>query len=151
MQECNVNIVRFWDNLSNKVQVLFWKSMFFFHTVLLQIFWITSWTTSFEVLSWWSSRAWSLNESSNFNEWCNVNLKFLEVVKKEMEEAKFSKLTDLGSCNLHIVHGAFKTGWGLKSNIKGAFQLLKDLPTWQENYISITRSSFSLLHFCAIR
>ena len=34
----------------------------------------------------------------------NVNLKFLEVVKKEREEVKLSKLIDIDSWNLHIFH-----------------------------------------------
>ena len=38
----------------------------------------------------------------------NVNIKFLEMIKKEREEAKLSKLIDIGSCDLHAVHGSFK-------------------------------------------
>ena len=84
----------------------------------------------------------------------NVNLKFLKGVKKEIEEAKLSKLMDIGSCNLHIVHGAFKsacekTDWGLKSLIKGAFHLLKDSPACREDKISNHWViSFSRTVFC---
>ena len=53
----------------------------------------------------------------------NFNLKSLEGLKKEKEEAKLSKLIDIGSCNLHVVHGALKsacekTNCVLKSLIK---------------------------------
>ena len=34
----------------------------------------------------------------------NVNLKILEVVKKEREEVKLSKLININSWNLHIFH-----------------------------------------------
>lgn len=76
----------------------------------------------------------------------NVNLKFLEGVKKEREEAKLGNLIDIGSCNLRVVHGAVKsvyekTDWGLKSLIKGVFQLLKDSLSRPEDCISITGSS----------
>ena len=64
----------------------------------------------------------------------NFNLKSLEGLKKEKEEAKFSKLIDLGSCNLHVVHGALKlacekTNCGLKNLIKRVFQLVNPLST----------------------
>lgn len=80
-------------------------------------------------------------------------LKFLEGVKKEREEAKLGNLIDIGSCNLHVVHGAVKTvcektDWGLKSLIKGVFQLLKDSLSRRQDYISITGSSLSLIVLC---
>ena len=64
----------------------------------------------------------------------NFNLKSLEGLKKEKEEAKPSKLIDIGSCNLHVVHGALKsacekTNCGLKNLIKRVFQLLNPLST----------------------
>ena len=33
----------------------------------------------------------------------NVNLKFLENIRKEREEAKLSKFIDIGSCDLHVL------------------------------------------------
>ena len=39
----------------------------------------------------------------------NVNLKFLETVKKERKETNLSKLVDIGSFDLHTVHGSFKS------------------------------------------
>ena len=40
----------------------------------------------------------------------NTNLLFLKKMKKERSENELSGLIDLGTCSLHIVHGAFKTG-----------------------------------------
>ena len=68
----------------------------------------------------------------------NVNLKFSEVVKKLREGAKLRKLIDPSSFNLHVVHGGFKTDWGLESVIKGGFQLLRFSPACWKDYISIT-------------
>ena len=81
----------------------------------------------------------------------NVNLKFSEVVKKVREGAKLRKLIDPSSFNLHVVHGGFKTDWGLESVIKGGFQLLRFSPACREDYVSITGSSIFLLQFCATR
>ena len=41
-------------------------------------------------------------------------MKFLEVVKREREEAKINKLIDIGSFNLHVVHDAFRFAWEKK-------------------------------------
>ena len=40
----------------------------------------------------------------------SVNWKFYEKVEKSREETDFSKLVDIGSCSLHVVHGELKTG-----------------------------------------
>ena len=113
VQECEMDIViRFWDNLSNKVQVRFWNSMFFGHS------------TSTDLLKHFADVLSGFDLPKNLQisvDDPNVNLKFLKGVKKEIEEAKLSKLMDIGSCNLHIVHGAFKsacekTDWGFSSS-----------------------------------
>ena len=40
----------------------------------------------------------------------SVNLKFLEVLKKSREDIDLPKLIGIGSCSLHLAHGAFKSG-----------------------------------------
>ena len=69
--------------------------------------------------------------------------KFLDIIKKEREEAKLSKLIDIGSCDLHSVYGSFKIGcekteWDIKRLLKSCFQVFKDSPARREDYISIT-------------
>ena len=76
----------------------------------------------------------------------SVNLKVVNKISKEREDAGLSKLINVGSCNLHVVHGALKsateaTGWNLKSIMKSSFQVLKDSPTRREDYICITEST----------
>lgn len=56
----------------------------------------------------------------------NVNLKFLEGVKEEREEAKLGNLIVIGSYNLHFVHGTVKSvcekNWlGLKESHQRSF------------------------------
>ena len=86
----------------------------------------------------------------------SVKLKFLEVPKKFKEESDLPKLIDIGSCNLHVVYGAFKTGaestsWNIKSFKKCAFQLPKDYLTRREDFITITGSPKLPLQFCSTR
>ena len=38
----------------------------------------------------------------------NTNLKLLSEVQNECQKNKLSSLIDVGSCNLHLIHGAFK-------------------------------------------
>ena len=39
-----------------------------------------------------------------------VNLKFLEKLQEDRVENKQHELINIGSCGLHTIHGAFKTG-----------------------------------------
>ena len=61
----------------------------------------------------------------------NSNLKFLSEMKKLRLEDELASLIDIGSCNIHVIHGAFKTGsessgWNLHKILKVAITLLHD-------------------------
>ena len=148
VQECEMDlIIRFWDNLTNTVQVRFWNSMFL------------GYSTATDLVKNFHEGLTGIDPSKNVQismDGPNVNLKFLETVKKEREEANLSKLIDIGSCDLHTVHGSFKsacekTEWHLKSLLKSSFQIFKDSPARREDYICITGSSEFPLQFCAVR
>ena len=84
----------------------------------------------------------------------NVNLKFFKEFAADFKEDNFPSLVDIGSCSLHIVQGAFKTGaekseWGLKKFLKAAYTILHDSPARREDYESVTGSSKYPLNFCA--
>ena len=61
-----------------------------------------------------------------------VNLKFLQELVKYQEELEIvEKMIDIGTCGLHVVHGAFKCGtestdWNIKETLKGSHELLHD-------------------------
>ena len=76
----------------------------------------------------------------------NSNLKFLSEMKKLRIEDELVCLIDIGSCNLHVIHGAFKTGsessgWNLHKILNGALTLLHDTPAHQDDYFNLTGSS----------
>ena len=70
-----------------------------------------------------------------------VNHKGLE---DHREREELPKMINIGSCNLHIVHGAFKsgfesTGWEMKKVLKGCYQILHDGPARRADYLTITK------------
>ena len=76
-----------------------------------------------------------------------VNLKFLQELVKHREELEIEeKMIDIGTCGLHVVHGAFKYGiesthWNIKETLKANHQLLHDTPARRADYVSVTQSS----------
>ena len=52
--------------------------------------------------------------------------KFYEDLSRKFGDQNYHKLTDIGSCSLHKVHGPFRAGakqsqWELKTFLKGLF------------------------------
>lgn len=75
----------------------------------------------------------------------NVNHAFMRALKRDWESSLMHKLVEIGSCNLHIVSGAFKTGaeksgWKINNTIKGAYQMFHEAPARREDYTLVTGS-----------
>ena len=88
----------------------------------------------------------------------NVNLKFLQDFSDYL--CSFNddgrKVLSTGTCSLHIVNGAYKTGhnktdWKMNSFLRSLYFLLKDYPVRRGTYFCITGSGVFLLKFCSIR
>ena len=89
-------------------------------------------------------------------DWPSTNWIYFDFLVAHRADQHLPKLVNIGSCSLHIVHGAFKSGagstdWNLKATLKGAFQFLHDTPARREDYTSITGSVKFPLYFCATR
>ena len=59
----------------------------------------------------------------------NVNWKFFRLLKEEQN----TNVLELGSCGLHVVHGAFYSGhkaaqWTISEFLRGIYWLFKDSP-----------------------
>ena len=81
------------------------------------------------------------------------NWKYFDLLQKGRVENEQHNLNDTGSCSLHIIHGAFKTGeersgWNMKAVLKDPFKILHDTPARGEDYISITGEERFPLFFC---
>ena len=65
-------------------------------------------------------------------------------------------LINVGSCSLHVVHGAFRSGilktkWGIDSVLKALHNLFDESPAKREDYIKVTGSEMFALQFCGHR
>lgn len=88
----------------------------------------------------------------------NVNHKFLERLMqyREKSDPDQPQLLQLGSCSLHIIHGAFstgmqKTGWNLEKLLRAICYLFDDSPARRADFKAITKSEVFGLQFCSIR
>ena len=88
----------------------------------------------------------------------NVNHKFYKdlLVEREASELDLPCLIDLGTCGLHVVHGALRkgfeeTGWKLERLLRSLFYLFEDSPARRQDYTEITGSSVFPLRFCCVR
>ena len=86
----------------------------------------------------------------------SVHWKFFNSFTKKREEDELPALINIGSCGLHVIHGAFKTGveatnWNVKKTLRGAFNILGDSPARREDYESVTGCSEYPLKFSATR
>ena len=75
----------------------------------------------------------------------NTNWKDFELLFSYRNENELSNLLNLGSCGLHIVHGAFQTGikatnWEVEKVLKAMFKLFHDSPARRDLYIKMTEN-----------
>ena len=75
----------------------------------------------------------------------NTNWKVFELLFSYRNEKEWSNLLNLGSCGLHIVHGAFQTGikatnWEVEKVLKAMFKLFHDSPARRDLYIKVTEN-----------
>jgi hypothetical protein len=86
----------------------------------------------------------------------NVNWSFFEKLQNELFKDTDSSLINIGSCGLHVVHGAFKhacksVDWDIESVLTSAYWLFKDTPARREDYTKATGSSEFAMKFCSVR
>jgi len=87
----------------------------------------------------------------------NVNHKFLRELKKHLNtEPESPVILDMGSCCLHVVHGAFRTaiqatGWKVVEYLRTSYYLFKDVPARRADYIRFSKSELFPQKFCAVR
>ena len=86
-----------------------------------------------------------------------VNWKLLGLFKDELSDLPNNfKLFDIGSCGIHIVHGALKTGFQKSSQdiqkfIRSTYYVFKDSPARRAAYTDVTNSSVFPKPFVGIR
>ena len=141
-QNCEMDILtRYFDDIENMVKVRYLTSNFMGHSTRTDLYLeFSSALKEFDGIK--------LLQISMAGP--NVNLKFLNDIDctKDRVGNEQHELIFIGTCGLHVTHGAFKTGaestdWKLKKVIKAAFQILHDSPARCEDYKSIPGCVFT--------
>ena len=84
----------------------------------------------------------------------SVNWKFLETLQTSLHpDDTDPQLLDLGSCGLHVIHGAFQTGhkaadWAINDMLRGLYGLFKDSPARRADYMELTGNKVFPKKFC---
>ena len=85
----------------------------------------------------------------------SVNWAFFDLLSKQRNQDGLPELINIGSCSLHIVHGAFQYGalasdWGLKKILKALHTLFNDTSAWRAEFTNVTGSTSIPLLFLSI-
>lgn len=86
----------------------------------------------------------------------NVNWSIFNKLSKDLEEEIGSKLLNIGSCGLHVMHNAFKAGstttsWDIEHTLNCLHWLFKDSPARRDDYTKVTGSAVFPLKYCQHR
>lgn len=115
---------RMWNGLSCKISgQCQWQSSHMF--LKLTIFWPCHWLQSGFLFHWWSFWTWFPKTNSCFKGWSQCELKVSQWNYKIKRKVCLSRLINIGSWNLHDVHGALKFvaesfGWNFKKLVNRA-------------------------------
>ena len=142
-------VLRYWDSMENQVKVRYWDSKFLGHTAHM------------DLLKHFNQSIQNIDQSKIIQisfDGPSVNWLFYEkLAEYRQEELQIEqKMINIGSCGLHIVHGAFKDGikatdWKAQETLKGSYQVLHDTPARRADYTSATQSSDFAFFFCGTR
>ena len=83
----------------------------------------------------------------------STNWSVLKLLHKDHCEKDYPNIIDIGSCSLHVVHGAFKSGieatnWDLKKIMKVMWKIFDDSPARRDIYIKICEVNKFPLRYC---
>lgn len=86
----------------------------------------------------------------------NVNWKLFELMERDLKFNLQLSILNIGSCNLHIVHGSFRdganaSGWELDRFMSNLYWLFKDSPARREDFTTVTDCSTFPLKVCSHR
>ena len=86
----------------------------------------------------------------------NVNWSLLRMLSSRRKVEGFPALLELGSCGLHIVHGASslghtKCGWKIDEILSSSHYVFQNSPLRRAQFIEITGSKQFPKKFCRIR
>lgn len=140
-------VVMYWSNTSNLVSTRYLNSVFLGHSTAEDL--VAKFREGMAEVSLGQLLQISMDGP-------NVNRKMSRILKEELETEFSCGLVDLGTCGLHVIHGAFQTGhratgWNLHVIFRALYQLFKDSPARRADYITLTESTIFPLKHCEVR
>lgn len=143
-------LLRFWDNELNRVVTRYFDSMFLGHTRAADL--LEKFKGGFSKLNLSNMLQVSMDGPS-------INWKFMDLLQQDRSESdpNITSLINIGSCGLHVVHGAFKhgaikAGWKLDGVFRSLYHCFHDSPARREDYVAANDGSALFgLKFCATR
>ena len=143
-------LLRFWDVELNRVVTRYYDSVFLGHT------------RAEDLLGKFKSGLSKLNARNMLQismDGPSTNWKFLDLLVQDREESEpnIPSLINVGSCGLHIVHGAFKygatkAGWKLDGVMRSLYNCFNDSPARREDYLTANDGDAKFgLKFCSTR
>lgn len=140
-------LCRFWCNESNSVVTKYLTSVFLSHTTADDL--LSAFCKGIQELDFGNLLAISMDGP-------NVNWSFLTKLVSLRKQKSLPEIVEVGSCGLHVVHGALQTGhskagWKLGEVFQSAYYLFKDSPKRRANYSEISDSTSFPMKFCSVR
>ena len=145
-QNCQMDLnIRFWNNNLNRVESRYFDSQFLGHPTAKNL--LESMTTSLATIN-------SINLTQLSMDGPSVNWLLLDLLKKQHEQQELPKLLNIGSCNLYVIHGAFKSvfqsvEWSIGKLMKASYNLFHDSPARRADYVTVTECENFPSCFCA--
>ena len=146
-QTCQMDLlVGYWD-VNDKVKMKYRTSTFLVHSTASNLF------THFNE-NLWGFYSWKMFQISMHG--ISTNSMFLDDLNKDRKYSEMPELTNIGSCSLHVIHGAFETAiqsttWNIKKSLKGCSQSLHESPARRQNYETVTGATKYSIFFYAAR
>ncbi|XP_043468991.1 uncharacterized protein LOC122503272 [Leptopilina heterotoma] len=140
--------IRFWDVDKNQVSCRYLTSVFLHHTTAEDLL---------DGLKFGLSEIDLQKILQISMDGPHVNWKLIRLFNSELRLPPDSpKLLELGSCGLHGVNGAFKTGikkteWNLDAFLRASYNLFKQVPARRGDFVKITGCKEFPLKFCQVR
>ena len=141
--------IRFWDSDKDIVVNRYLGSNFLGHT------------RSADLLQHFNDATSKLNKGKILQvgmDGPNANIKFHKDLVEEISsvDPELPNLLDIGTCGLHVMHRAFRTGftasgWKLDTILKSLYYLFNESPARRSDYTTYTSSQVFPLQFCGTR
>ena len=147
-QKCQMDVnVRYWNDKTNCAETSYFNSKFLLRPNATNL--TNAVLESIDGLD--QSKFLHLSMDGPTTNW-NV----LQMVDDHLVESGYRKTINIGSCSLHIVHGAFQTGaikteWEINKTLKAMFKIFDKSPARRDVYLKEGSSSEFPMKFCQTR